>query len=121
MLFKENKFSYFCGNFILFWKMASWKNIWTGENRIPVWIATIATVFVIAYAVFFSPSSVVHWIQASHQLHQQNRQIEAYRREIRAMDKEIEMLSNDRDTLEEFARRNFGFAAPGDDVYIIED
>ena len=34
------------------------------------------------------------------------------------MDRQIQMLSNDRDTLEEFARENFHFAAPGDDVYI---
>lgn len=100
--------------------MAGWKEIWTGENKVPVWIATIFTVAVLAYSVFLSPSSVVRWIQAGHHLRQQNRQIEAYRKEINAMDKKIEMLSNDRDSLEEFARRNFGFAAPGDDVYIIE-
>lgn len=32
----------------------------------------------------------------------------------------INMLQHNRDTLEEFAREQFYFAAPGDDVYIIE-
>ena len=41
-------------------------------------------------------------------------------KEIDAMDSQIRMLSNDRDSLEEFARENFSFAAPGDDVYIDE-
>ncbi|MGN0195134.1 MAG: septum formation initiator family protein [Candidatus Cryptobacteroides sp.] len=100
--------------------MANWKELWNGENKTPVRIATVATVLILAFALFFSPSSVVHWIQAGRQLRQEKRQIEILSSEIRSMDKEIEMLSNDRDTLEEFARRNFGFAAPGDDVYIIE-
>lgn len=100
--------------------MADWKELWNGENKTPVRIATVATVLILAFALFFSPSSVVHWIQAGKQLRQEKRQIEILSAEIRSMDKEIEMLSNDRDTLEEFARRNFGFAAPGDDVYIIE-
>lgn len=100
--------------------MANWKELWNGENKTPVRIATVATVLILAFALFFSPSSVVHWIQAGRQLRQEKRQIEILSAEIRSMDKEIEMLSNDRDTLEEFARRNFGFAAPGDDVYIIE-
>lgn len=100
--------------------MADWKELWNGENKTPVRIATVATVLILAFALFFSPSSVVHWIQAGRQFRQEKRQIEILSAEIRSMDKEIEMLSNDRDTLEEFARRNFGFAAPGDDVYIIE-
>ena len=100
--------------------MADWKELWNGENKTPVRIATVATVLILAFALFFSPSSVVLWIQAGRQLRQEKRQIEILSAEIRSMDKEIEMLSNDRDTLEEFARRNFGFAAPGDDVYIIE-
>lgn len=100
--------------------MANWKELWNGENKTPVRIATVATVLILAFALFFSPSSVIHWIQAGRQLRQEKRQIEILSSEIRSMDKEIEMLSNDRDTLEEFARRNFGFAAPGDDVYIIE-
>ena len=36
------------------------------------------------------------------------------------MDKQIRMLSTDRDTLEEFARERFRFAAPDDDVYILD-
>ena len=34
------------------------------------------------------------------------------------MDEQIRTLSTDRDTLEEYARENFHFAAPGDDVYV---
>ena len=40
--------------------------------------------------------------------------------EIDRMEHRIKMLTSDRDTLEEFAREEFYFAEPGDDVYIIE-
>ena len=36
------------------------------------------------------------------------------------MDAEIQSLTNSRDSLEKFARETYHFAAPGEDVYIIE-
>ncbi len=36
------------------------------------------------------------------------------------MDRQIHGLTHSKDSLERFARENFGFAEPGDDVYIIE-
>lgn len=47
--------------------------------------------------------------------------MEQYQKEIREMDKQIKMLSTDRDTLEEFSRERFHFAAPGEDVYVYGD
>ena len=41
-------------------------------------------------------------------------------REIEEMDREIQNLRNNPDTLETFARETYHFAAPGDDVYIVE-
>ena len=40
--------------------------------------------------------------------------------EIDQMDREIDNLRNNADTLEAFARETYHFAAPGDDVYIVE-
>ena len=36
------------------------------------------------------------------------------------MEQEIDNLRNNRDSLESFARDTYHFAAPGDDVYIVE-
>ena len=44
-----------------------------------------------------------------------------YRQENAELDRRINMMKNDRDTLEKFAREQFFFAAPGEDVYILED
>ena len=51
----------------------------------------------------------------------QEKQIEQYTTEIEEMDRRIRMLRSDRDTLEKFARENFHFSEPGDDVYILDE
>ena len=57
------------------------------------------------------------WISAG----KQQRQIEYYQKEIAKLDDQIDVLSNDRDTLETFAREQYNFAEAGDDVYLIEE
>lgn len=57
------------------------------------------------------------WISAS----RQQKQIEYYQNEIRKLDDQIDVLSNDRDTLETFAREQYNFAEENDDVYLLEE
>ena len=40
--------------------------------------------------------------------------------EIEQMRRKVNMLKTDKDTLEKFAREQFYFAAPGEDVYVVE-
>ena len=49
-----------------------------------------------------------------------NRQIELLQEENERLDQKIRMMKGNRDTLERYAREQFYFAEPGDDVYIIE-
>ena len=63
---------------------------------------------------------MIHWIKAKMDINAQEEAIEQYNAEIEEMDKRINMLKNDKDTLEKFAREQFNFAAPGEDVYVIE-
>ena len=65
-------------------------------------------------------NTVIHWIKAKMDIKAQEVAIEQYNAEIEEMDKRINMLKNDKDTLEKFAREQFHFAAPGEDVYVIE-
>ena len=50
----------------------------------------------------------------------QEQAIEQYNAEIEEMDKRFIMLKNVKDSLEKFAREQFYFSAPGEDVYVIE-
>lgn len=64
--------------------------------------------------------SIFRWIQSGFILRSQEKQIEFYEKDNARLEREIERLSNDRDSLEKFAREEFGFAEPGDDVYVEE-
>lgn len=93
--------------------------MWNGPHHGFVRYATYITAGFIIYAGFFSEDSILRWVKAGMELRRQRIQIERYREEIKDMDKQVQMLSTDRDTLEEFARETFHFAAPGDDVYLL--
>lgn len=79
--------------------------------------------FVIAFVLFVGflfvkKNNVVRWIQSGFTLHQQNKTIEQYTEDIKSMDEQLNMLRSNRDSLETFARENFFYSKPGDDVYL---
>ena len=80
----------------------------------------VITAVAALWLLFFSHSSVLNWVRANWEIQRQERQMDQLRRDIDAMDAEIQALTNSRDSLEKFARETYHFAAPGDDVYIIE-
>ena len=80
----------------------------------------IITAVAALWLLFFSHSSVLKWVRANWEIQRQERQMDQLCRDIDAMDAEIQSLTNSRDSLEKFARETYHFAAPGEDVYIIE-
>ena len=80
----------------------------------------VITALAALWLLFLSHSSVLNWVRANWEFQRQERQMDQLRRDIDAMDAEIRSLTNSRDSLEKFARETYHFAAPGDDVYIIE-
>ena len=80
----------------------------------------VVTALAALWLLFFSHSSVLNWVRANVEIQRQERQMDRYRSEIDAMDAEIRALTNSRDSLEKFARETYHFAAPGEDVYIVE-
>lgn len=101
--------------------MGKWKDIWNGEHKGFVRYAVISTAVFLLWIVFLGDDNLLRLVKAYSELNSQNGQIERYKKEIAVMDKQIRTLSTDRDTLETYARENFHFAAPGDDVYLIGD
>lgn len=81
----------------------------------------VITALAAVWLLFLSHSSVLNWIRANVEIQRQERQMEKYRSEIAEMDAEIQALTNSRDSLEKFARETYHFAAPGEDVYLIEE
>ncbi len=93
---------------------------WNSDHNSFSKYAVVATALFIVFTCFFSGNSVIDWVRAGMKIKYQEKQMEFYRKDIERMDKEIESLSQNKDSLEKFARENFHFAAPGDDVYIEE-
>ena len=59
------------------------------------------------------------YISARCEIREQERQMRRYKNEIVRMQNTMEELTQDIDTLEKFARENFHFAEPGEDVYLL--
>ena len=86
------------------------KDIFSGEHRKFAWFVVVVSVLFIGSWIFGSGNTIIHWIKL----------ILEYKKEIGRMDDSINERTTDVDSLEKFARERFHFAAPGDDVYIIE-
>ena len=80
----------------------------------------VVTAAVALWLLFFAHNSVLNWIKASVEEKTQEAEMARLQGEIDEMDREIENLRNNRDSLESFARETYHFAAPGDDIYIVE-
>lgn len=70
--------------------------------------------------LFLKKDSIITWVQARVSLRSQEKQIEWYKEDNARLDRKIESMSQNKDTLEQFAREEFYFSEEGDDVYIVE-
>lgn len=96
------------------------KDVFTGEHRKFAWFVLVVTVYFIGSWLFGSGNTIIRWAKAKSEIRRQDKLIKEYRTEIDKMDASIVERMTETDSLEKFAREQFHFAAPGDDVYIIE-
>ena len=101
--------------------MGKIKDIFTGEHRKFAWFVVISTSLFLLSWLIGPGNTIIHWVKARNEISSQEKQMEVYRAQIDEMNQNSEELENNRDTLEKFARERFHFAAPGEDVYVIED
>ena len=100
--------------------MGKIRDIFHGPHRsFAIFFVVTTSIFILLWIV--GPGNTfVHWIKAGLEIRRQEKMIENYQRENAELDRRIDMMKTDRDTLEKFAREQFYFAAPGEDVYIVE-
>lgn len=101
--------------------MSKIKDIFHGEHRRFAWFVVITTSLFLFLWIVGPGTTVLHWVRAKIEISRQEKIIEDYRRENAVLDERLQMLRHDRDTLEKFAREQFHFSAPGEDVYLIEE
>ena len=100
--------------------MGKIKDIFSGPHkRFARFVVGVTAVFIFLWIV--GPGNTfVHWIKAGFEIRRQEKVMDNYRNENAELDRRINMMKTDRDTLEKFAREQYNFAAPGEDVYIVE-
>ena len=96
------------------------KQAYTGPRRKFLWFATLATAVFLFVWIVGPGNTIIHWVKAGIEIRKQERLIDQYREQNTHMENRLQLLKNDKDTLEKFAREQFHFAAPGEDVYIVE-
>ena len=97
------------------------KEAYRGPRRKFVWFVTLSTAVFLFVWIVGPGNTIIHWVKAGIETRQQERLIEQYEAQNAEMEGRLKMLRNDKDTLEKFAREQFHFAVPGEDVYIVED
>lgn len=98
-----------------------WAWLKRSEHNYLIPFVIIVTALVALWLLFFAHNSVLAWVKASMEVKSQEKEMARLRSEIEEMDREIENLTNNRDSLENFARETYHFSAPGEDVYIVEE
>ena len=101
-------------------KNSKWRLLRRSDHNYFIPYVIIVTALVAAWLLFFSHASVLNWIRTSIEVKNQEKEMARLGREIEEMDAEIQDLSSNRDSIEAYARETYRFAAPGDDVYIVE-
>jgi cell division protein FtsB len=97
-----------------------WAWLKKSDHNYLVPFVIVTTTLVALWLLFFAHNSVLSWIRATMEEKSQQKEMARLKEEIEEMDREIQNLRNNPDTLETFARETYHFAAPGDDVYIVE-
>ena len=101
-------------------KSSKWNLLRRSDHNYFIPYVIIVTTLVALWLLFFSHASVLNWIRASVEVKNQETEMDRLGKEIEEMDAEIEDLTHNRDSIEAYAREAYKFAAPGDDVYIVE-
>ena len=100
--------------------MGKIKDIFKGQHRHFAWFALIATGMFLLLWLVGSGNTFINWAKAGSEIRRQEKLIREYEQQNAEMDRRINMIRTDKDTLEKFAREQFNFAVPGEDVYIVD-
>ena len=100
--------------------MGKIRDIFKGPHRHFAWFAVFTTGFFLLLWLVGSGNTFINWAKAGWEIRRQEKLIRTYEEQNAEMDRRIRMIRTDKDTLEKFAREQFNFAVPGEDVYVVE-
>ena len=101
--------------------MGKIRDFFNGPHKNFAWFTVVLTSFLLFSWIFGPGHTFFNWGKAGIEVRRQEKVIKAYEEENAELDRRINMMKHDKDTLEKFAREQYNFAVPGEDVYIVEE
>lgn len=78
------------------------------------------TLLFVIWMCFIDNNNIGVWLRTKHHLRDQQKQIEYLQQEISTTEDRLNHLRSQKDSLEKFAREEYGFHEDGEDVYIVK-
>lgn len=91
------------------------------EHKFKIGFYTLLLGWFVLFITVLGDVNLLTWIKARSDIRAQHALMEKYRYQIDSLNNEIATLTNNRDSLERFARENFKYAASDEDVFVISD
>lgn len=81
----------------------------------------LVTVFFLVWILFFDANNLLQWYSDMKDVAAQEKQKAYYKEAIQKTDEQLKELRSNRDSLEKFAREQYYFHEPDEEVFIVAD
>ncbi len=80
----------------------------------------LVTTFFVVWILFIDTNNLLVWWEDYKEVQEQEQQKEYYKEAIKWTDERLKELSSNRDSLEKFAREQYLFHNPDEEIFIVE-
>ncbi|MFA6677378.1 MAG: septum formation initiator family protein [Bacteroidales bacterium] len=83
-------------------------------------LCIIASIIFFVIIVFLDSNNIIRWSSEIMHVHNQEKTIQEYKRKIKETDAKLESLTNNKDSLEKFAREKYFYHKKNEEIFIVE-
>lgn len=98
--------------------MTGFREKWSVIKSSPRTKYYLVTAVFILFLFFLSDNNIIRWISVEADISRQEAEILQYKKSIEDMKRRYEMLNSNLDTLETFARENYYFHLPDEEIFL---
>ena len=83
-------------------------------------LCIIASVIFLVIIIFLDSNNIIRWSSEIIHVHNQEKTIQEYKRKIKETDEQLESLSNNKDSLEKYAREKYFYHKQDEEIFIVQ-
>lgn len=80
----------------------------------------LVTLLFLLWILFFDTNNIIRWFSNINEVKEQEKQKIYYKRQIEITDEKLKELGSNRDSLEKFAREQYLFHEPSEEIFLVE-